>query len=324
MAFDQEQLERLNSDYLKVTGKPPARFVCPITLHDDPDAVLCDGHILNQAIIQASRVSVVQRKDVDNYYGHAVEAELVAFLNTRLSSPAELLRRARDLRITAPEGETMEAFFASPKAEVKFTRIELLDKDGNTIASPFVRKYVLEDRKYEGLTIEASMSFRNACLTAGMLKSAYLAIYRMLGYRWVLNAVTNKVRRALSSFFAGETSGSPDCFEGFDGAVSALLGKEASAINDTLEADTLLFHRTKDEGLWFAVSCLFKINGCALAVTLPFYEREGYGLVALREYKRFLRNRYMPHDYFWMRFNGDAFEALSGPCQIKKPADSSG
>src|SRR5262249_26089153 len=50
MAFSAEQLAFLNADYTAVTGKLVQRFVCPITLKDEPEGELCDGHILNDSI----------------------------------------------------------------------------------------------------------------------------------------------------------------------------------------------------------------------------------------------------------------------------------
>src|SRR5262249_47096672 len=95
MAYNEEQLSRLNADYTAVAGKPVQRFVCPITLIDEPGAALCDGHILNASIKTAARKTVVQRLDVDNYFGTALEPELVAFLNAPVSTFQELIGKSK-------------------------------------------------------------------------------------------------------------------------------------------------------------------------------------------------------------------------------------
>src|SRR5690242_966394 len=107
MAMDPEELERWKADYEAVTGKPVRRFVCPITLKDDPDAPLCDGHILNHAIQKAARTSVIQREDVDGRFGGTIETELIRFLNTPVAKPRELLYSGRGLTISEPSGPKM-------------------------------------------------------------------------------------------------------------------------------------------------------------------------------------------------------------------------
>ena len=122
MAVDNRQLAYLNTDYSAQTGIIVQEFVCPITLDDDSNAELCDGHILNQGIRKASRATVIQRKDIDNYFGHTIEPDLVKMLNIRVSTKQELIRKARNLRITAPSGEKMETFRSNTEAGGDFSR----------------------------------------------------------------------------------------------------------------------------------------------------------------------------------------------------------
>ena len=74
MAIDQAELERLRDDCRRITGRPFVHFLCPITLEDSVGKRgLVDGHILNEAIVGASRATVIQRGDVDSYYGSTRE-----------------------------------------------------------------------------------------------------------------------------------------------------------------------------------------------------------------------------------------------------------
>src|SRR5690349_2210942 len=103
MAYSTEQLALLNKNYLAVTGKPAQHFVCPITLKDEPGGELCDGHILNGSISQASRKTVVEYKDVDNYFGTTIEPDLVAVLNAPVSTPKALMEKyGRTLTVALP------------------------------------------------------------------------------------------------------------------------------------------------------------------------------------------------------------------------------
>jgi hypothetical protein len=55
-------------------GNPFKCFYCPI-LQTDEETELCMGHIVNKSIPNSCRKCVVQRKDVDGFYGVVVEAE---------------------------------------------------------------------------------------------------------------------------------------------------------------------------------------------------------------------------------------------------------
>ncbi|PQV62436.1 hypothetical protein B1R32_13611 [Abditibacterium utsteinense] len=69
-------LEALRADFKNVTGRPFEHFYCPILQRDGP-AELCMGHVVNKAFFDTSnRVSercILQRKDVDNFYGSHFE-----------------------------------------------------------------------------------------------------------------------------------------------------------------------------------------------------------------------------------------------------------
>ena len=121
MAHNAEQLSRLNANYEAVTGRLVQRFVCPITLRDEPDAVLCDGHVLNDAIDTARRRTVVQRADVDCFFGRTIEPELVTFLNAGIAPYEQLMRLGGHiLTVKLPSGEKVPAFFANSKARARF------------------------------------------------------------------------------------------------------------------------------------------------------------------------------------------------------------
>jgi hypothetical protein len=75
MAINVGELAQINAGYTAITGKPVRHFVCPITLRDDANAELCDGHILNKGIRTARRTTIIQRKDVDGYFGKTIEPE---------------------------------------------------------------------------------------------------------------------------------------------------------------------------------------------------------------------------------------------------------
>src|SRR2546427_12424424 len=76
------QLTHRIADYNRVNpDRKLNTFVCPITLRKCQPQELIDGHILPQAIVRASRRTIIQYGDVDHFYGTRVEASFVRYLN---------------------------------------------------------------------------------------------------------------------------------------------------------------------------------------------------------------------------------------------------
>lgn len=328
MTINEEQLARLNADYFGLTGKAVERFVCPVTLQDDPNAELCDGHVLNESIKKASRATVIQRKDVDNYYGRTIEPDLVRFLNVPVSTPQELVRRSRDLTITTPSGDKFDAFFSNSSARKRFQQVDLWNPDGIPFASPFLKTGKLEARLHKDLEVEWTMTVTDSAVVGSLVKSGYLALFRMLGYRWVHSADGDKVRRALAAFYRDKASKkqSLSYFGEFKGSMAVVLGDQFDHVGDTLDGGSLLLHYAEGDsttGLLFAVTCLFRVNDRVVAVTLPCHQREGYYCVAFRHYQEFLSNRSTFHSAYFARYYNEHFEISSAPLRLLKRTDLS-
>lgn len=321
MAITQDHLQRANAQYTQLTGEPVKHFVCPITLRDDPTAELCGGHILNDAIQKASRATVIQYKDVDNHFGTTIEPELVNWLNLPVSTPEELIGRAKSLKIMGPCGEEMEAFWGSPKSRERFQQIELYKPDGSTFSTPFLRHHKLEPRRYNQMPIEWVMAVNTPSVDAAFVKAAYLAMFRMFGYQWVRTPEGDKVRRHLAQFFTsgGRKQDAATCFADFRESNWVVVNGMMDKTKDTLEGGSLLFHfaegRSRD-GLMFGVSCLFHINNIMAVVTLPCHNRDGHYFVAFDYYQKFLRDHAFPHNIYFGRFTGDQIEIDEEPLRM--------
>ena len=84
-----KKLERLGLDYEEVSGRPFDHFFCPILFRDE-DVELCKGHIVGQVFGGRERWTV-QRKDVDNFYGTAFEADFAHIRFGERSAEASFL-----------------------------------------------------------------------------------------------------------------------------------------------------------------------------------------------------------------------------------------
>jgi len=200
MAIDATELQRLNLQYRDLTGQTVRNYVCPITLQDRPGEELCKGHILNQSLVKASRAHVIQYKDVDNCFGQSIEPHLVKWLNLPFAKPEDLVKMAKTLTITGPDGQKIDTFWANKAAKEKFQQIGLYRPDGSTFASPFLKNVKLPPGQYKQAEIVWNLTLSNASILGSLLKAAHLAMFRMIGYSWVLNPAGDKVRRALVGF----------------------------------------------------------------------------------------------------------------------------
>jgi hypothetical protein len=78
----RENLALLQADYTKVNGSPFADFYCPLLCRDE-DVELCLGHVTSKTWKNCCRAVVVQRGDIDHWYGSIAEAEFGTFLEAR-------------------------------------------------------------------------------------------------------------------------------------------------------------------------------------------------------------------------------------------------
>jgi hypothetical protein len=182
--------------------------------------------------------------------------------------------------------------------------------------------WCLEPKIHKGLQVEWLMTFTNSALLGSLLKTAYLCLFRMLGYRWVFDAAGGTVRRALAAFYADRArkAGSLPYFGDFTGAFNVLLDSNVDRHCDTLNDNLLWLHYAEGDhatGILFAQTCLFIVNGRLITVTVPANPGDVYYLAALHHYRRWLRDRGFPQSVHSATFHGDRFEVGTQPLQVQ-------
>ena len=200
----RKKLEQLRADYTETTGQPFIHFYCPILFRDE-DVPLCKAHIINKAFNDSSRAWTIQREDVDNFYGSNFESDFEALQYPKSQSMAEIfmdkeLHKKFDPKILIDDKQ-IDYFVTKDRIPVHFTPIEF-KKDEQSIhvglkISPddFIAS---ADGKWD---IEISKDLRIAALVS-LIKAAYLTLFDMLGYRYVLSAAGEYVgRQILGEFF---------------------------------------------------------------------------------------------------------------------------
>lgn len=281
MSVDERRIQEHLDDYEQVTGKSTELFVCPITLRECTPSELIDGHILNARFSEASRRRTVQYGKVDHFYGSRVEPDLVHFLNMNVKTGADRLR-GRKLRVSWPDGSEAEAFLADSrsgrKADGHFPQITV-PIDGESV--PLCLKIEHGDPRatVQPVDVVAPFSFLRSHWVAAMMKAAHLAMFDMIGYRSIFDPLGDTLRRTLAQLCEedGEKSDAHSCFRDFRNAIKILgIGEKPEDLRrdyrafefDTLDDRVVFLHFTRSEIL-FAATCIFKINGASICVTLP-------------------------------------------------------
>lgn len=271
MTPTDEQVQILLRDFRIVTGQTFKTFYCPIMHEDCVDVELMQGHILPQAVKIASRATVVQRKDVDNYFGTSIEPDMIAFVNLPEFTMSEAIDRVQGLQLVHPDGRTAEAFFASPKSNPPFPQVHLKDPDG-AVFSVFVKPNTNGLPVGNQFALQGTFVTVSAAIGGAFVKAAYLALFRLLGYQWVFAEAGRTVADALRRFVVekGTVENAESYFARFVNSVHVFPPRYFRM--NTLQNARILFHFDNDghEGkqLW-GMSPLFHINNYTFIVTLP-------------------------------------------------------
>jgi hypothetical protein len=320
MVFDALTTAQFSANYNDLTREVPTGVICPITLRDIPFDELCSGHILNKGFQGASRVTIPQPRDLDSHFGATIEADLVKYLNFPVLSSQEHLSKVKALTIKMPTGRSFEVFFAGDDAARRFGRVDLKNSDGEVVASPYVRDNEAIG-EYKDIEVEWIITVNDLALVGGLIKSAYLTMFKLVGYRYALDPVGNIVRRSLEAFFneRATKNNARIYFARFQGAVITSLKGFLNESPDTLSGGSLLFHYdagSRQESL-FAVSTLFRINQATLIVTLPAVMDVNYSIEGLGKYERLLKDRTTRNDIHYVTFTGNKFEVSPQAMKIE-------
>jgi hypothetical protein len=186
----ESQLKALREDYANVTGIPFEHFYCPILFEDAP-APLCMGHIVNESCPNSFRGRVVQRADVDNFFGSLAEADFTSLIQAQSMHRNDVLYHptlSKKLRpkITVDGKEWKHYQDRGPKAP-DHSRLAVQIGGGEPMR--WVLRKSPEDvnaalKRDWKLVIE--MDCRVSALIS-LIKAAHLSLFRLLGYSYVLS-----------------------------------------------------------------------------------------------------------------------------------------
>jgi hypothetical protein len=297
------RLEQLRTDYARATGKPFEHFFCPILLNDE-SVELCDGHIVPEAF---GKLTIPQRKDVDNFYGTAAEADVIGFMQDKGTDVlanwhTPSIQQRFQPRIESADGELIGHYFPlTEDHEVPGqTTAELRDPEGKKIRTLVLKKPAHEVIALAGqdLQLVFEKNFMPA-FTAAVLKAAHLSMFDMVGYDHVLSPGGRYLADVLGRFFIenkdskNKREAVNNYFTRFTRMIFPMQGDGAKAFAGTVNDKRGIFCMGMN-GRPFAIGCIVKMidTFCALLPpdsadaigTYQSFLKEPPPSIALREY----------------------------------------
>jgi hypothetical protein len=196
------KLDNLNADFAAVEGRHFSHFYCPILLRDE-DSELCLGHIVNDEIPNSCRTTIVQRKDVDGFYGSLFESNFIKAFKANNPTAYDVVKSPQ-LRRDIPwhvqiDGKTVPHYPLKRDKAHHHQGVALEVGDGQFFDVALkISQEELESAKQTQIVVE-----RNYIpdYTATMLKTAHLSLFHVLGYRYVFGVAGQWLAGILRKFY---------------------------------------------------------------------------------------------------------------------------
>ncbi len=186
-----DDIEARRSEYQEIVGWPFKHFFCPILFRDD-DVPVCQGHVINEAFPGADRRTVVQRVDVDSFFGSRFEADFVLLAQRGRHDPVHVLlnpalRRKLRPRILV-DGEPVEHYAPRGQLPPAHSHLSVERSTGPPVPLALKLEPSVTLSSLQGeWEIVIEKDIRLASLVS-LLKAAHLTLFALLGYRYVLSA----------------------------------------------------------------------------------------------------------------------------------------
>jgi len=211
----EKWLPHYRRDYEQVEGKPFNHFFCPILGADEPvvsPAELIQGHILSKAFWSVPRTWVIQRSDVDNFYGTHFEADFETLQYRDELTPIKLLTDKTFNEKFSPQiwlnSKPVPFTSRTSPARAQFVRVEFgEDPGGPSIGIKMSEKEFVDAA---GGQWEFTM-FKDVRIPAmvSLIKAAHLTTFHLLGYKYAASTAGLLIGRDLLGAFYRANAGRP-------------------------------------------------------------------------------------------------------------------
>ena len=214
---------RLNARALEQCGLEIKHFLCPI-LQVDEDVPLCKGHVIPEALGD-SGITVLQRKDVDNFFGSAIEAAFIAVVNDGDRNPIDIFTdpsRHRQHRPTTALGDTTVGhYFPTDESKIPGDHLPafVADEHGKAVKLVALKITLDEAKKLIEETDAALAEFQCSIevdrdyiyhALGSVIKIAHLTMFRLFEYRWIDCLAGKDLAAILRKFYYLHKGTTPD------------------------------------------------------------------------------------------------------------------
>lgn len=274
------RIEACREDYAKVSGQPFQHFYCPILGRDEATEMI-RGHIVNDAL-KTSGVWVPQRKDVDAFYGSAVEADLVAIIQDRGKNPFEIffdrsLREKHRPKLMCGS-ESWGYYFPKKSAPpvAGHSPLLVIDQNDNPVCNLALKVAPerLMDVKPGEIQLVVERDYRPPVL-ASMLKAAHLTMFHIMGYDHVFRSCGLFLADILKQFYI-QNQGSHGVseetidrhFRRYENMISPLIVENDNWYQGTIK-DRMFLALLTGRGEVFALGVIVRAGTDRFCVFLP-------------------------------------------------------
>lgn len=187
----EHHLKLLREDCTRVDGKPFDHFLCPILLADER-VELCMGHIINEAIPNTFRACVLQRKDVDNFFGSMAEGEFTTKMQSLSMTPTDVLldpEMSKKVSVKMMVGGEEWRLYPDRGTKARLHSWIIGHLEERKTIRWVVKKSSEEIRAVQDRPIELEIG-KDCRLSAliSLIKAAHLTLFKLLGYSYALSA----------------------------------------------------------------------------------------------------------------------------------------
>jgi hypothetical protein len=279
------------------------------------------GHIVNEACPNSFKGRVVQREDVDNFYGQFVEAKFTSNVQARSMSLAEALRDPKMSKKLRPKicvnGEMWEHYEdRGTDVPAGHTRLAVHVGEGDPLLW-VVKKTPEEVVSLEntGFELMIGTDCRPDALVS-LVKAAYLTLFRLLGYSYALSTAGKKIGHDVLGKFYRE-HGQKKADEARQAALPffrpyANMMRTIVSFDGKPPCGTIEDHRGRvcltPEGVLFGVMVTIRTNTFYYDVLMPCFDVPE----ADAAYDDFMRNECQSLRVCDCRFDPDNRTAVAG------------
>jgi hypothetical protein len=291
------KLQAMCSDFEEVTGKSFSHYFCPILLVDEKTE-LCEAHIVNKAFPNTARSWTIQRKDVDGFFGRHFESEFLKIeYKVNNMSPDQVVFNSQLAKIFRPSinirDKPVGYYYTNgevPSYHSKF--IFSSQKETPSLVLKVAPGKIEEQTFQDDFQIEINNDLRLSSLVS-LLKSAYLTLFEMLGYRYSLSVAGITIGfGALGEFYYNNrdiedknqfTENAKKHFENYVNLVRPVENMPFDFIGTCKDKR---FFLCENNGVFWGCIVFIKISTSLHAVLLPIYDNEA----GEKEFFRFIES----------------------------------